>query len=54
MLFGAIETGGSKVDCAVGVWPDDVRDRMRVPTTFPAETLAKVTDFLLGHHRATP
>ena len=54
MLFGAIETGGSKVDCAVGLWPDDVRDRMRVPTTSPAETLAKVTDFLLRHHRATP
>ncbi len=54
MLFGAIETGGTKVDCAVGTWPDDVRDRMRIPTTGPAETLARVTAFLMSHHRATP
>ena len=54
MLFGAIETGGSKVDCAVGAWPDDIRDRIRIPTTGPTETLAGVTDFLLRHHRATP
>ena len=54
MLFGAIETGGTKVDCAVGRWPDDVRDRLRVPTTTPAETLARVTDFLSAHHRDTP
>ena len=54
MLFGAIETGGSKVDCAVGRWPDDVRDRLRIPTTSPAETLAEITGFLLGHHRETP
>ena len=54
MLFGAIETGGSKVDCAVGAWPDEVRDRLRVPTTSPAETLSRVTDFLLEHHRETP
>ncbi len=54
MIFGAIETGGSKVDCAVGSWPDDVRDRLRVPTTSPAETLGRVTDFLIRHHRVTP
>ena len=54
MLFGAIETGGTKVDCAVGRWPDDVRDRLRVPTTTPAETLSRVTEFLLAHHRKTP
>ena len=54
MFFGAIETGGTKVDCAVGRWPDDVRDRLRIPTTTPAETLSRVTDFLLTHHRETP
>ncbi len=54
MLFGAIETGGSKVDCAVGSWPDEVRARLRVPTTSPSETLGRVTDFLLKYHRATP
>ena len=54
MLFGAIETGGSKVDCAVGAWPDGVRDRLRIPTTTPAETLARINAFLLRHHRETP
>ena len=54
MIFGAIETGGTKVDCAVGTWPDGVRDRIRIPTTTPADTLAGVTDFLVRHHRETP
>ena len=54
MLFGAIETGGSKVICAVGTGPDDIRDRTRIPTTTPAETLAEVIAFLLQHHRQTP
>ncbi|MYB50324.1 MAG: ROK family protein [Dehalococcoidia bacterium] len=54
MLFGAIETGGSKVICAVGTGPHDIRDRVRIPTTMPAETLAEVNDFLLQHHRETP
>ena len=54
MLFGAIETGGSKVICAIGTGPDDIRDRVRIPTTTPAETLAEVNDFLLQHHRQTP
>ncbi len=54
MLFGAIETGGSKVICAIGTGPDDIRDRIRIPTTTPSETLAEVNDFLLRHHRLTP
>ena len=54
MLFGAIETGGSKVICAVGTGPDDIRERIRIPTTTPSETLAEVTGFLLRHHRETP
>lgn len=54
MLFGAIETGGSKVVCAVGTGPDDVRERVRIPTTTPSETLAEVNGFLLRHHRETP
>ena len=54
MLFGAIETGGTKVDCAVGTWPDDVRERIRIPTTTPIETLARINAFLLRHHREAP
>jgi len=54
MLFGAIETGGTKVDCAVGTWPDGVRDRIRIPTATPVETLAGITAFFTRHHRKTP
>lgn len=54
MLFGAIETGGTKVDCAVGMWPDDVRDRIRIPTTTPTETVSGIVAFLARHHRETP
>ena len=54
MLFGAIETGGSKVVCAVGTGPEDVRERVRIPTTTPSETLAAVNGFLVRHHRETP
>ena len=54
MILGAIETGGTKVDCAVGTWPDGVRDRMRIPTTTPADTIAGIGAFLMRHHRKTP
>ncbi len=53
-LFGAIETGGSKIICAVGTGPDDIRERIRIPTTTPSETLAEVNAFLLRHHETTP
>ena len=54
MLFGAIETGGSKVICAVGTGPNDIRERIRIPTTTPSETLAEVIRFLLRHYREAP
>ncbi len=54
MLFGAIETGGTKVDCAVGMWPSDIRDRIRIPTTTPPETVSGIVAFLARHHRETP
>lgn len=53
-LLGAIETGGNKFICAVGTGPDDIRDRVRIPTTTPMETLAKVVEFFQSHHRRTP
>ena len=54
MILGAIETGGTKVDCAVGTWPDGVLDRIRIPTTTPADTIAAIRAYLLQHHRETP
>ena len=44
-LVGAVEAGGTKVLCAIGTGPEDVRAEVRVPTTTPAETLAAVVRF---------
>jgi fructokinase len=44
-LVGGIEAGGTKFVCAVGTGPGDVQAEVRVPTTSPAETLARVVAF---------
>src|SRR5436190_14527042 len=43
--YGGIEAGGTKFVCVVGSGPDDVVARERIPTTTPAETLARVVEF---------
>ena len=40
--YGGIEAGGTKFVCAVGTGPDDIRDRVRIPTTTPQKTLSEV------------
>ena len=40
--YGGIEAGGTKFVCAVGTGPDDIEDRVRIPTTTPHETLSEV------------
>ena len=44
-LFGAIEAGGTKFVCAVGTGPEDIQEKIRIPTTTPAETISQVVDF---------
>ena len=44
-LIGSVEAGGTKMVCAVGTGPDDIRDEGRFPTTTPEETLARVIDY---------
>ncbi len=44
-LFGGIEGGGTKFNCAVGRGPEDIIAEARFPTAAPAETLAQVGDF---------
>jgi fructokinase len=44
-VFGGIETGGSKWECAVGTGPDDLRATESIPTTTPTETIARAVAF---------
>jgi len=45
MLYAAVEAGGTKINCAVGSGPGDIRARTRIATRAPAETLAEVAAF---------
>ena len=45
MLYGGIEAGGTKIVCALGSSPADVRAETRIPTTTPEETLGKIITF---------
>lgn len=45
-VSAGIEAGGTKFVCAVGTGPDDLLDSTVVPTTTPAETLARVRAFI--------
>jgi fructokinase len=44
-VYGGIETGGSKWECALGTGPQDLRAAETVPTTTPAETIDRVVAF---------
>lgn len=44
-LVGGIEGGGTKFVCAVGTGPQDLRARVRIPTTTPGETLGRAIAF---------
>jgi len=44
-VFGGIETGGSKWECAVGTGPEDLKAVETIPTTTPAETIARAVAF---------
>lgn len=50
-MLAAIETGGTKVFCAVSERddPHTLVDRVKIPTTTPEETLAKINVFLRKH-----
>jgi fructokinase len=44
-LYGGIEGGGTKFNCAVGDGPDNIVAEARFPTTTPAETIRQVCEF---------
>jgi fructokinase len=47
--MGGVEAGGTKLVCAVGTGPDDIRAETRVPTGAPAETIATALAFFVQH-----
>ena len=47
-LIAGIELGGTKVVCILARGPDEIEDRIVIPTTTPAETLAAVEAVLDG------
>jgi fructokinase len=44
-VYGGIETGGTKWECAIGTGPDDLSATATIPTTTPEETIAQVVAF---------
>lgn len=44
-MYGAIEAGGTKFVCAIGNGPEEIADEIRIPTTYPEETIGQVLKF---------
>lgn len=44
-LYGAIEAGGTKFICAIGTGPNDIRNRIKIPTRSAEETLDAVAKY---------
>ncbi|MGH3084143.1 MAG: ROK family protein [Gaiellaceae bacterium] len=44
-VYGGIETGGTKWECAIGTGPHDLRATVTIPTTTPEETIGRVVAF---------
>jgi fructokinase len=53
-LVGGVEIGGTNVRCAIGTGADDLRAELRVPTSAPDETLARVVAFFAEHAASAP
>ena len=48
-LFGGIEGGGTKFNCAVGSGPENIIAEARFPTTTPTETIGQVIEFFMPY-----
>src|SRR5919108_869577 len=44
-VYGGIETGGSKWECAIGTGPEDLRATATIPSTTPEETIGRAVEF---------
>src|SRR5436305_7288174 len=53
-VYGGIETGGTKIMCAMGTSQADLRAETSFPTTTPEETLAGIIDFFQQQQLTEP
>jgi fructokinase len=53
-LLAGIEAGGTKIVCAVGTGPEDLRAETRFPTTTPEETIDRAVEFFRRAAAAEP
>jgi fructokinase len=53
-LLGGLEAGGTKLVCAVGTGPGDLRAEARLPTTSPGETLERAVAFFRDQASQAP
>jgi fructokinase len=53
-LVGGVETGGTKVVCAIGTGPADLRALVEFPTTTPEATLGNAIDFFRARMPRAP
>lgn len=44
-IYGALETGGTKMVCAIGYADGTIIDRESIPTTTPSETIPKIIEY---------
>ena len=48
MLFGALETGGTKMVCAIGNENGEIQEQIAIPTETPETTIPKLLSFFQG------
>jgi len=53
-LWGGVEAGGTKIVCAVGTGPDDLRADVRIPTKTPDETIGRIVQFFRRYQENEP
>lgn len=53
-MFGGIEAGGTKIVCAVGTGPDNLKNEIRFPTTTPDETFDRIIGYFAEQNTVEP
>jgi fructokinase len=51
LLYGGVETGGTKVACLLGYGPDRIVAETRFATGSPEQTVSQIAEFFAAHER---